>query len=732
MQNRKNRFRLGWILIAIAIINCLCWTAFRWHYENSLRTAQLTVDYDDTNTLADAYHIPFPQLLQKLKDNGISSVGLYDLTLSNLQANGRLTILQRGEAERLFPGLAWKNYGVLIVIEAQDSQLYQQVLAHLKTQSPDAFPPQPAMLGSNYGILIPNSKQLLNDADMGFDPLQVQQVHTAGLTVTARLSNPLDLTLPHLDSMLDDAQQTGAKVTIFAEDQVVGYSTMIKQVALEMRKRNLLFGNIEFSKQLGSDGFTGLTDGQLVRVHSVGPDESAKATPDTLADRYSLAIKERDMRVVYIRLMRQEKGEYTHPPQDSSAFIPKSTALDQNLDFINQIKTEIEEQPLPIAWLRPGLKTGTAQAFGDYPMDQLTQATGSKTAARALRYLGLFLASLGVVGATLLMLNLFYDLSAESELKWLITGILLALLMLILDAASAKSHADSGGTLVHILGMWPQRMGVKLMATEVGCIAPAIAILWGGLPKLWDHFEDSGIAVQPPFKSTLGAGISVLLRTSLILAIGPLIIITLLNQWPFFSGTDKFFFPKITQLMPLVLVGLAFAGAVFPHRVLTESATQARQRTGAFLQRVMACPLTVSLTLISLVVLVAGAVWMARSGNDSGMTVSSFELHIRHALGRILVTRPRTKEFLLGHPAMLFAAWFALRRRWTGAFFAVVFATIGQADMLDSFSHLHTPIFYALLRSIYAIIIGIVGGAIVLWFCDRYVRRESSTQKVAS
>ncbi len=725
MPNRQNRFRLGWILIAIAVINCIFWAGFRWHYENSLRTAQLTVDYDDTNVLADAYGIPFPDLLKKLKANGISSVGLYDLSLNNLSSNGRLAMLQRGEAAALYPQLSWGKYETLLVFDADDAALYQQVLAHLKTQSPAAFPPRPVSLGAQRGILIPYSKQLINDANMGFDPLQLQQVHDAGLTVTARLSNSLNLTLPRVDSILDDVQKTGAKVVIFAEDEVMGYSTLIKPVAIAMQKRGLLFGNIEFSKQRGWEGSSKLTNGDIVRVHSVGLDESSKAIPTTLVERYSLAIKERDMRVAYIRLMRQQKGELSKSPD--GAFITKSSGLQQNLDFIHEIKTDLEKQPMPFAWLRPGMQMGTAQAFGNYPMVQLTSMTGSHSAAKILRYLGLFLASLGVVGVTLLMLNLFFDLSANSEMKWLIAGILLALLMLILDAATAKAHSGAAvGGVLRILGMWPQNMGIKLMALEVGCVVPAIAILWGGLPTFWNDTENVKTTSQPSFKSTFVRGTRVLLWTSLILMIGPLMIITLLNAWPFFSGADKFMLYKLTQLMPLVLVVLAFSGAIFPHRVTAESSAIAKKRAGEYWKNIMSSPLTVSLTLISLVILVGGLVWMARSGNDSGLTVSSFELHFRHLLERILVTRPRTKEFLLGFPAMLFAVWFATRKRWTGAFFAVILVTIGQADMMDSFMHLHTPIFFALMRSIYALIIGIIGGGIGLWFWDRWVRKGNS------
>ncbi|MEO6907676.1 MAG: DUF5693 family protein [Abditibacteriaceae bacterium] len=724
MPNRQNRFRLGWILITIAVINCIFWAGFRWHYENTMRVAQLTVDYDDTSVLADAYGIPFPDLLQKLKGSGISSVGLYDLSISNLVANGRVTLLQSGEASPLYPAISWGKYNALLVFNASDKTLYQQVLAHLKTQSPAAFPPRATPLGKQLGIVILFSKQLINDANVGFDPLQLKQVHDAGLTVTARLSNPLNLTIAQVNSILDDTQKAGAKVVIFSADEVMGNSTLIKPVAVEMQKRGLLFGNIEFGKQLGWEGLSRLANGELVRVHSVGADEISKATPATLVERYSLAVKERDMRVAYIRLIRQEKGDLTKAPDGT--LITKDTALQQNLDFIQEIKTDLEKQPLPFAWLRPGMTMGTAQAFGNYPMTQLTAMTGSVSAAKALRHLGLFLAALGVVGATLLMLNLFFDLSSTSENKWLMVGILLALLLLFLDAASGKAHSgESTGGALRLLGMWPQNMGIKLMALEVGCLVPAIAILWGGLPQLWNDIEKTEGAIQPSFTSTFSRGVRVLLCTSLILAIGPLMIITLLNAWPFFSGADKFLLTKLTQLIPLILVVIAFAGAIFPHRVMAESSAAARQHAFAFWKNIMASPLTVSLTVISLVVIVGGLVWMARSGNDSGLTVSSFELHFRHLLERILVTRPRTKEFVLGFPATLFAVWFATRKRWMGAFFAMILATIGQADMMDSFMHLHTPIFYALMRSIYALVIGIIGGGIVLWFCDRWVRKQN-------
>src|SRR5690606_20012780 len=115
---------------------------------NTHNVAQLTADYDDTYVMADAYGIPFPELLQKLKSSGISSLGLYNLSLNNLSSNGRLSMLQRSEAAALFPQLSWGKYETLILFNADDTTLYQQVLSHLKTQTPKAFPPRPVSLGA--------------------------------------------------------------------------------------------------------------------------------------------------------------------------------------------------------------------------------------------------------------------------------------------------------------------------------------------------------------------------------------------------------------------------------------------------------------------------------------------------------------------------------------------------------------------------------------------------------
>src|SRR4028119_1276973 len=96
-NRRADRFRLGWILVTLGAIVSLGAVAMRWSYENSApqMSAQLTVDYEDTRGLADVYQISHLDLLKKLKERGISSLGLYQQTLATYRNNARLATTVR-------------------------------------------------------------------------------------------------------------------------------------------------------------------------------------------------------------------------------------------------------------------------------------------------------------------------------------------------------------------------------------------------------------------------------------------------------------------------------------------------------------------------------------------------------------------------------------------------------------------------------------------------------------
>lgn len=713
-------FVVGFALSLVAFVG-------RWRFESGLRDVQLTVDYEDTRSISDAYQIPHLQLLKKLRAVGVSSVGVYNTTLSNLVGNGRLTVTSRDEAELLFPSLNWSQYPAayryLVTAPPQNAALLQQVKTHLEGQDQPALPVRAVTLPSGeaagitifgaraavgaspkarQGLLISSSQQLRGDAQVGFDPAALQVVKAAGMVPTARVSNALNLNAQRLERLLDECQATGARVVIFSEDEVLGYDTLQPLAVEMMRKRGLLFGNIEFTKQRGWPEFAERTEGQVVRVHSVGPDEMAKVKVHLLVDRYVRAVKERDVRVAYIRLVRQFKGEID--PLSKTA-VPNKDALAQNLEFVANVARDIKQAPFPARMNTAPVKRGFIEA---------SQANGASLVPypgqRGLRYATLFGAGLGALGAAWLLLNLFFDLSVGTKSFLLILG-------LIIVAGLASSNGA----------------GAKIIGLLAGvCVAP-VAMLWGGLPRLWERVDDEKFAdaydagdTHVPWSVAFGQGTRVLLATSAITLAGTMFVVSAFNHWKYLSHTDEFLGEKATLLFPPLLIAIAFGGRVFPSRVMQDphgnGATQARAQAMKRLSDVLSQPFTFRVVVTALGVAFLGSLFLARTGNDSGMEISQLEWDFRSLMEQIFLTRPRTKEMFFGMPAMIFAAYFALRKQPLLALGAAVAASIGIADALNTFCHFWTPLFYSLLRTIHAVWIGALVGGVALWFWMRLER----------
>jgi uncharacterized membrane protein len=140
------------------------------------------------------------------------------------------------------------------------------------------------------------------------------------------------------------------------------------------------------------------------------------------------------------------------------------------------------------------------------------------------------------------------------------------------------------------------------------------------------------------------------------------------------------------------------------------------------LRRILMQPVTVFWIAVFGVLAVAGLYYMSRTGNAG--TVSGIELAFRSMLENTFGVRPRTKEFLIGHPMMLAGIFLALKYRQAG--FLLVLATIGQLSMVDTFAHIHTPLVLSIARVLLGLGLGLVIGliAIGIWqACERVWRR---------
>jgi hypothetical protein len=117
-------------------------------------------------------------------------------------------------------------------------------------------------------------------------------------------------------------------------------------------------------------------------------------------------------------------------------------------------------------------------------------------------------------------------------------------------------------------------------------------------------------------------------------------------------------------------------------------------------------------------------VMLSRTGNDNPGDVSALELKLRNFLDRVLPERPRTKEFLIGHPALVLSLALAFRgsRGWLPL--TAFLAAVGQVSVLNTFCHLHTPIAVSLLRVAVGFMLGGIIGLIGLAIFNAIAKRR--------
>lgn len=110
----------------------------------------------------------------------------------------------------------------------------------------------------------------------------------------------------------------------------------------------------------------------------------------------------------------------------------------------------------------------------------------------------------------------------------------------------------------------------------------------------------------------------------------------------------------------------------------------------------------------------AGFYYLARTGHETGVTISDTEMIFRNDLEYLLLARPRTKEFLVAFPGIMLAVYCAVRRLpfWTALFGLA--GTIGLTSVCNTFMHIRTPLYLGFVRTAYSLLLGIVVGAVMI------------------
>lgn len=205
------------------------------------------------------------------------------------------------------------------------------------------------------------------------------------------------------------------------------------------------------------------------------------------------------------------------------------------------------------------------------------------------------------------------------------------------------------------------------------------------------------------------------LKASLISFVGAILVIGFLADKAYIIKIDQFQGVKLAHLAPMAIV-------VWYLFTRDEAGKSFARKTMDILKQ----PLTFGYAMISAVLLAAVAIYLARTGNEATALVSGAELKFRALLDQLLYVRPRTKEFLIGHPLLFMSYYLGYRFRYLPL---VVFAVIGQVSLVDTFAHIHTPILISLIRTFNGIWLGLALGIAAIVAYLYYVKNWGSEVK---
>jgi len=281
--------------------------------------------------------------------------------------------------------------------------------------------------------------------------------------------------------------------------------------------------------------------------------------------------------------------------------------------------------------------------------------------------------------------------------------------------------AVAGGTLLlDVLGYrkWGLAAGVFLAIIWFAMLLSGQVTLGRKLFALGGTivFPSLAVIVFTKEKSrTILQSIRALVGTSAISFIGAVFLVGLLAEKSFMLKLDQFAGVKAAFLGPPVILFIYFAFLKYEPKEWFPR-----------IKRVLQTNISVKYALLIGVLGLIGFVYVMRSGNQ-GVFVSAFELKVRAFLDNLLVVRPRTKEFLVGHPLLMLVYYFGYRDDYMLP--VVVVAAMGQVSLVNTFAHTWTPVAISLLRTVNGVWLGVLGGIVLIllvrlwyWWEAKYLR----------
>ena len=684
------------LLIALAVLSSATLIMQRINIESNHKQVEFFIDYYETKELAEQSDESLEWWLRKFKTLGVThvvleeeSLGLLRQELKPLSVDVGRDILREWNWQQFAPSTLSDYHAEIgiddydVVVMTEDESLYTTIASGLTSryeenqytllEDPEGFAvlihgtvedavfsPQQQLEdfeGRNYLREQRVHSSQLNRLSLGFSEEKIDVIQQSGLEVMPRPHGYKDWSgEKYINALLDDMEsyEMIPGTLFFSGRQLPGYEDdSIGILEAYMRENSINLGLVETSFQRehldveGIDELTAKMESDSVRIFNVWP-----------------FIQQRYQFYRYEGAEEIENTLYRAVTERNIRLIYFKPFMENNNVYITDAE-EYEKmfQRFEDRIHRHGLSLGNASTFPDHQPASLWML-------------------LMILGATAGGVLLIKKLLPLPELIWI--GLFLMGLLSL-----------SG------LWLWQPTWGEKLLALAAAVVFPSL-----GMQLFCEESRKCFLGSKSlNFARSAITGLIMMAKVTLVSSIGAMIVAAALSDVRYLLEIDIFRGVKVGQLIPIAIFALQFM-VYFGYKRREEDIASPGIRLYEIRHLMMENIKIIYIAVLGFV-MIAGYVYLARTGHEGNLQPMEIEMIIRNVLEEKLLVRPRTKEFTVAFPALMLGGYIASLRIKSLLFLTGMAAVIGQTSIVNTFSHLRTPVYVSVIRTIYSLLASI-------------------------
>ncbi len=345
------------IFVILSFIMSVFVTIKRHEVEKENKTVEITADYSALYEFAQSHNLDFYEMLSDFQDKGLSSVAFSEDTIETLNRSGLI---------RYFNGLSVKSELSVDVlshigkIEPEETYILvysEDVLSQLKkfsfssfTDLKVLFEPQEVSLDEPAVVKIFMTRSSGDNLGVGFSLKKIKECKKLGLGIVLRPGNNPDMnpeSIKRFFSILKNEYFADKIIFAGSDNDVTGFPSYLEDTVSILKELSLPFGIMEApnvkAMQKGIKTL-GLKAPELaVRVMTIVPVQQKKLSIESMAEKYSLGVRERNIRLIFIR--------------PHTVLYGNLNADEVNMEYITAVKNAVTSNGMNIGSAKPFPKT---------------------------------------------------------------------------------------------------------------------------------------------------------------------------------------------------------------------------------------------------------------------------------------------------------------------------------------------------------------------------------------